>query len=373
MRRREKGVIRERSWRSKKIIWYYREGQGPRTRLPGEYGSPEFNAALKVARGYAVAEVAKPGLSFDDPNSFAGLVDRFCRSAAHLGKSEATQKARRNLFLRVVKRDDGKVGSTPFRAITAKDIRSLHEKIATEDYAVPLEKIGKDDPAGNILGKVPMANGTVAALRVLFQWAVDVEKSIDHNPCLGVKGVKYIHGNNYVWTQEDMDAFEAAYPLGTRERLAYALLLYTGQRSNDVKRMGRHAVVADKGIDWLVTPRQRKTGKSAQVPMLDILKEAIAAAPVGLQTFLVDDRGLPFEGESFGKWFRAACDRANVPDCTAHGLRAAGATRLASRGCSAPTLCGIYGFTIQQAETYIKTADMRRSIERDIHLLNHAA
>jgi integrase len=216
-----------------------------------------------------------------------------------------------------------------------------------------------------------MANGTVAALRVLFKWAVDIEKVLDRNPCLGVEAFGYVKGTNYVWTQDDMLRFEEFFPLGTRERLAYSLLLYTGQRSNDVKRMGHQHIVNDKGIDWLVTPRQRKTGKSAQVPMLDVLKEAIAAAPTGLHTFLVDDNGVPFD--DFGKWFRAACDRAGVPECTPHGLRHAGATRLASRGCSAPTLCGIYGFTIQQAENYIRTADMRRSIERDIHLLNHAA
>ena len=368
---KEKGVVKERSWRSKKTIYYYRDGHGNRTRLPGAYGSPEFNAAVKVARGWAPAEPAKPGLSHSDPNSFAWLVDKFLSSPTHLGKEEPTQKARKNIFMRVVKRENGRIGATAFRDIVEKDIRSIRDKIATEEFTVPMEKVGKQDAAGNVLGKVPMANGTVAALRVLFKWAVDIEKVLDRNPCLGVEAFGYVKGTNYVWTDEDMAKFEAAYPLGTRERLAYSLLLYTGQRSNDVKRMGHQHIVNDKGIDWLVTPRQRKTGKSAQVPMLDVLKEAIAAAPTGLHTFLVDDNGVPFD--DFGKWFRAACDRAGVPECTPHGLRHAGATRLASRGCSAPTLCGIYGFTIQQAENYIRTADMRRSIERDIHLLNHAA
>ena len=236
-----------------------------------------------AARGWAVADV-KPGLSHSDPSSFAWLVDKFLSSPAHLAKDETTCKVRKNVLMRVIKRDDGKVGATAFRDITDKDIRSLRDKIATEDGKVKMEDVGKEID-GVVMGKAPMANGTVAILRVVFNWAVDIEKLVDRNPCLGVKAFSYVKGTNHVWTDEDMQRFEAFYPLGSRERLAYALLLYTGQRSNDVKRMGRQHIVTEKGIDWLVTRSQQKTGKAAQVPVLDILKEAIAAAPTGDLTF----------------------------------------------------------------------------------------
>ena len=39
----------------------------------------------------------------------------------------------------------------------------------------------------------------------------------------------------------------------------------------------------------------------------------------------------------------------------------------------ASTLMKIYGFTIQQAENYTKTADNKRTTLEDIHLLNHVA
>ena len=32
-----------------KLIWYFRVGKGPRTRLPDEYGSPAFLAAYSAA------------------------------------------------------------------------------------------------------------------------------------------------------------------------------------------------------------------------------------------------------------------------------------------------------------------------------------
>ena len=369
-RRREKGVVKERSYRSKKTVWYYREGQGPRVRLPGEYGSPEFNAALRVARGYAAAPLAKPGLSHSDPNSFAWLVDRFLKSSTHLGKSDATCQTRKNVLLRVIARENGAAGAQPFRAIVEKDIRSLRDKIATEEGTVPMEDVGKEI-GGVVLGKAPVANLTVAVLRVLFHWAVDIEKVLDRNPCLGVKAFSYDKGTNYVWTDEDMLRFEAAYPLGTRERLAYSLLLYTGQRSNDVKRMGRQHIQTEDGIDWLVTPRQRKTGKDAGVPITPALAEAIAAAPTGDLTFVVDENGAP--PKDFGRWFRAACDKAGVPDCTPHGLRHAGATRLADRGARTSTLIKIYGWSVQQAENYVRTAQNKRTTLEDIHLINHVA
>src|SRR3712207_8216643 len=41
------------------------------------------------------------------------------------------------------------------------------------------------------------------------------------------------------WSDEEIAAYEARWPLGTKQRLALALLLYTGQRRSDVVRMGR--------------------------------------------------------------------------------------------------------------------------------------
>ena len=351
-------------------IWVYR-APGLYHQMKNAPGSVAFwQEYTDASRGLRVAAPAQPGLLHSDPNSFAWLVDRFLSSSTHLAKEEPTRKARKNVLMRIVARDDGKVGATAFRDITEKDIRSLRDKIATEDGKVPMQDVGKEVD-GVVLGKAPMANGTVAILRVVFNWAVEVEQVLDRNPCLGVKAFSYDKGTNYVWTDEDMLRFEKFFPLGTRERLAYALLLYTGQRSNDVKRMGRQHITPKDGIDWLVTPRQRKTGKEAGVPVMPVLAEAIAASKTGDLTFIVGDDGAPLK--DFGRWFRDACDKAGVPECTPHGLRHAGATRLASRGARASTLIKIYGWSIQQAENYIKTADNTRTTLEDIHLLNHTA
>jgi integrase len=347
MRRRMKGLLREKT-RHGKYVWYYRDGHGARIRIHGEYGAPEFNAAIAAAsRGAIAPGGVKTALSHTDPNSFGWLVDRFLKSPGQQAMAITTQKARKNVLKRIVEKG---CGSQAYRELTDADIRTLRDQIAAR-------------------GTVAMANGAVAILRVMFNWAVEEEKLLRTNPCLGVKALKYKGGTNHCWTDEEMQTFEAAYPLGTRERLAYSLLLYTGQRSSDIVRMGRQHLKDG----WLTTARQQKTNKAAAVPVLPVLAEAIAAGPTGDLTFLVSDDGAPLTVSRFGVWFRDACDKAGVPDCTPHGLRHAGATRLAERGAKASTLQCIYGFTLAVAERYTRTANHRRSALEDIHLLTHAA
>jgi hypothetical protein len=73
-----------------------------------------------------------------------------------------------------------------------------------------------------------MANLTRAVLRRLFSYAIDLGMRRD-NPFERVP--KYKLGTHHTWTDAQLEAFERRWPLGTRQRLAYALLLYTGQRA----------------------------------------------------------------------------------------------------------------------------------------------
>ena len=57
----------------------------------------------------------------------------------------------------------------------------------------------------------------------------------DRDPTAGVKGYK--SKEIHTWTEHEIEIFEARWPQGTRERLAFSLLLYTGQRGSDVHRM----------------------------------------------------------------------------------------------------------------------------------------
>ena len=72
-----------------------------------------------------------------------------------------------------------------------------------------------------------MANLTKSVLQKLFKYAVK-EGWRDDNPMIGIDRFK--GGEHHTWTEGELRTYEAAWPVGTRQRLAYAFLLYTGQR-----------------------------------------------------------------------------------------------------------------------------------------------
>src|SRR5690606_29151965 len=114
---------------------------------------------------------------------------------------------------------------------------------------------------------------------------------------------------------------------GTRERLAYDILLYTGLRRGDASQFGRQHI-----RDGVATVRTAKTGEVVVFRILPPLQESIDKTSTGDLTFIVAAKtGHAMSKEGFGNWFSAACREAGVPG-SAHGLRKAGATRAANNG-----------------------------------------
>jgi integrase len=163
------------------------------------------------------------------------------------------------------------------------------------------------------------------------------------------------------WSEEKIAKFEATHAIGTKGRLAFALLLYTGQRRSDVVKLGWHNVHND-----VLTIDQQKTegGEEAhlEIPLHSKLRAIIEATPtVGMKTFLVTHFGKPYTAPGFGNWFRELCDAAGCPDVSAHGLRKATARRLAEIGCTAHQIAAITGHaTLKEVQRYTSAADRKR-------------
>lgn len=66
------------------------------------------------------------------------------------------------------------------------------------------------------------------------------------------------------WNKDDILAFETRHPIGTRERLALALLLCTAQRRGDVVRMGRQHI--RNGPSRLHSKRQAPSWRCRSIP-----------------------------------------------------------------------------------------------------------
>lgn len=85
------------------------------------------------------------------------------------------------------------------------------------------------------------------------------------------------------------------YPgLGTRERLAFDLLLYTGLRRGDVAQLDRQHVG-----DGIITLRTAKTGQVVTSPIPPRLADSIAATRASDLAFIAMANGWPMVKEAF--------------------------------------------------------------------------
>lgn len=326
-----------------KLVWYARKGQGKRIRLPDSYGSEEFWAGYRAAlEGTPVA----PQNGKASPNSFAWAINRYRKSAAWNTLSRATRKQRECIYKALEK----SIGLEPLSRITAETIQNSMDARRSRPHA---------------------ANNFLKAMRGFYGWAVKEGKLAADNPTLAAKRLK---GRNeergfHTWTPEEVERFEGFYPIGSRARLAFDLLLYTGLRRGDVVKVGRQHV-----RDGIITIRTEKTGGVVFIPILAPLACSIEATKTGDLTFLVTYQGTPFVKEGFGNWFGECCRTAGCPG-SAHGLRKAGATRAAENGASERQLMAIYGWTNgDMARHYTEAASRKRlSVEGATFLLQTPA
>ena len=138
------------------------------------------------------------------------------------------------------------------------------------------------------------------------------------------------------WSIAEIEQFEKRHPIGSKPRLALALILGTGARRSDAIILGKQHVY--KGQDGLRLKFTAYKGRNrspvvVDIPFLETLQHIIAASSTGDLTYLVNTRGRPFSHGYFGNWFREQCRRAGLPKYrSAHGLRKVAAQWAAENG-----------------------------------------
>ncbi|MDB5626933.1 MAG: Integrase/recombinase [Tardiphaga sp.] len=335
-RARPPHLHRERN-RHGDFVWYVRREHGKRTRLRAEFGSEAFWSEYRAALEGAVVP-----LKVIKPQTVAWAIHRYRSSSPWKAFAPATRRQRDNIFLSVLKT----AGATLLVDIDQHAIRQGRERRADHPHA---------------------ANNFLKTMRGLFGWALEAGY-VAGDP---TKGVKLLKGKNdkigfHTWTEEEVERFEIKWSIGTRERLALDLLLFTGLRRGDVVRLGRQHV--RNGV--MSFPTEKKGAeREVVIPMLDVLAATIAASKTGDLTFITTARGTPFVKESFGNWFKEACIAAGVPG-SAHGLRKAGAVRAAENGATEWQLQAIYNWsTSKMAQLYPRAANKKRLAAGAIEML----
>jgi integrase len=196
------------------------------------------------------------------------------------------------------------------------------------------------------------ARNFLRCLRLLIQYAISIGIRED-DPTAGVR-VKIPKSDGFhSWTDEEIATFEAAYPLGTKPRLALALLLNTALRCADVAKIGRGHI---RNGEIHVTIQKTKTPLA--IPITPELAAAINAMPNEHVVFLTNEYGQAFTGRNFSQWFRRQCKQAGLKGLSAHGVRKAMCRRLAENGCTVHEIAAISGHaSLAEVARYTRRAD----------------
>jgi integrase len=117
--------------------------------------------------------------------------------------------------------------------------------------------------------------------------------------------------------------------------------------------------------DWLhFTQQKNRNNKpvTLAIPIHPELRRIIDATPSGALAFLISELGRPFTANGFGNRFRKWCDEAGLPpECSAHGLRKAAATRLAEAGATELEIRAITGHqTSREVSRYTKAVNQKQ-------------
>jgi len=321
--------IDKRRGGAKARFWFRRRGHKP-VPLPGLPGSAEFNKAYAEA----LAGQSAPPIAIGAKRIKAGTIDAL--AIAYLHSPEFV--------------------SIP-SPITKATYRNIIEAFARGHGDKPLADLERKHIKAMLAGKAATpaaANLWLRLLKKLMRFAVEESLRAD-DPAVGIAKIKTrATGGFHTWTEEEIAQFEAHHAIGTRERLAFALCLYTAQRRSDVIRMGPQHI-----RNGLVRVKQAKTGAELSIPVHPHLLAILDATPCGHLTFLVTQYGKPFSAAGFTLRFREWCDETGLPKgCSPHGLRKAACRRLAEAGCSANVIASISGHvTLAEVQRYTKAAD----------------
>jgi site-specific recombinase XerD len=336
-------------------IYFCRKGRS-KVRIRATPGTPDFEAAYHqaLAGSDARAEVANDDIrARPKPGTWRWLCVQYWSSVDFAQLDTSTQRVRRRILESTLAEPIAPgametFADFPISRMTAKAVRVLRDRKAELPDA---------------------ANNRLKTVRRVFAWGAENDH-VASNPARDVSLLRYSSRGHHAWAIEEVAQYERRHPIGTRARLALALLLYTGTRRSDVVLLGRQHV----RNGWLKFTQHKNRNRhpvTTEIPILAPLREVIDASPTGELTFLMTGQaGRAFSAAGFGNWFRDRCNEAGLRHCSAHGLRKAGATIAAENGATVHELMSIFGWlTIKEAERYTRSVERRKLAESATPLL----
>jgi integrase len=317
----------------------FRIGKGPRIRLPDDPTSEPFrDAYAKAMASYGAAPVTT--VKKDAAGTLGALIESYLRGGAYTGLAEMSKPG----YMSRLNAMREEHGHRSVVGLTKERIKKAFLESLTDRPAAQLDTLKK--------------------LRILIKHAID-ENLLQHDPSVGIKRPKQKEVR--AWTDAEMAAFERRWPVGTKQRTAYALMLSAGTARVDVHRITWKQIDIDS-----VGYTRHKSGVAVDIGITADLRKALDAAPREHLTVINTAFGKPFTIDGFSGFMRDAIKAAGLPlDCKPHGLRKTLGRLLADAGATAHDIMAALGHTtLAQAEKYTREADRRRGARRAVVKLN---
>jgi site-specific recombinase XerD len=334
------------------VRYYYRRRPGaPKIRIRARIGTPDFVEQYREA--CLSGSESTPSLPRIRPGTWGWLCTRYFNSSEFTLLAKTTQAERRAILSStfdeaIAPGASEKFMDFPLNRMTPKAIRVLRDRKSATPEA---------------------ANARVKVMRRVFAWGIDNDWC-HTNPARDVQRIKNVSDGHRTWTPEDIAQFEARHPIGSKARLALALLLYTGARRSDVVLLGRQHV-RDGWLKFTQQKNRRRKLVVIELPILPVLQSILQRSPTGDLAFLVNVHGRPFSADGFSSWFKDQCVAASLNDHNAHGLRKAGAVLAAENGATPHQLMAIFGWlSISEAQRYTQAAQRKKMAADAMRLLD---
>jgi integrase len=331
------------------LRYYFRRPGKPKIRLRGLPGSEEFLTAYKAA--VAGEDPAQASAE----KSFGWLCERYYKSAYFHSLEDYTQRRKRTVLEEICNMaTDGKrrLGAAPFAAMKKVHVRKLRDMKA-------------DTPEA--------ANFRLKQISALFSWAIKNDLATI-NPAEKLEKLGGGSEGYYTWTDQDVETFEAYWKVGSKPRLAMAIMLYLGVRRSDAVLVGsKHESRDGLSITFKVFKGRKKNLKILTLPILPPLRAILDASQLGPETWLASAYGKPYSAAGFGNIFKDWCKEAGLPQCASHGLRKIGAVRAAEASASEHELMAMFGWEdASMARVYTRKAEQKKLAASGAAKLSHS-
>lgn len=259
---------------------YYRRRRRARIPLHGDEGTSEFEASYRIAQR---------------------IDTLFWRISKRQHPPRRTLEA---LAVGYFKSDRFAALAPASRAAYRRSIQNLMAHVALR--GIPVNKLTRAHVERLLMTKAGTPTGqadAVKKLRLLFRVAMN-RGWCNHDP---TDDITLPNCNQRIeWSTGEIAIFEARWPTGTRERLAFDLLRRAGFRGHKIV-----GVTVDNLAQWNIPPAHPPQPRREQ-----------PAAIGGLKYALTTGRGRPFSAAGFGKFMARAIADAGLPTrCVADSLR----------------------------------------------------